>query len=325
MISTTDFNKKQILIVFFNEGEKLCFSNDNVIVKDKDKKIKFQCSCYRVFIIYAIGSFSVTSVLIQKSKKFGINIVLMSASFRIYTVIGSNKDGNTLLKKKQYQYNDNAIAKRIIVNKIYMQQLSMKKIRKKTSELKESIKQLDVYINQINTCKSIQELMGYEGIVAKTYFKYQFSDEDWIGRQPRIKRDYINSCLDIGYTMLFGFIEGILVSYGFDLYVGVLHKEFYMRKSLVCDLIEPFRTIVDDQVKKSINLQQFKEKDFISRNNQYQLDWKQSPYYIEIFSKAILEHKDLIFIYIQTYYRCFMKGSSVNDYPFYTGEKNDNN
>ena len=40
-------------------------------------------------------------------------------------------------------------------------------------------------------------------------------------------------------------------------------KEFYMRKSLVCDLVEPLRPIIDQQVKKSINLKKlWKTKPF---------------------------------------------------------------
>lgn len=38
MLSLNDFSKKQILFIFTNEGEKLSFANDNVIIKDKDGK-----------------------------------------------------------------------------------------------------------------------------------------------------------------------------------------------------------------------------------------------------------------------------------------------
>lgn len=48
------------------------------------------------------------------------------------------------------------------------------------------------------------------------------------------------------------------VLHAMDVYCGVLHTMFYMRKSLVCDVMEPFRVIVDEQVKKSLNLGQFK-------------------------------------------------------------------
>lgn len=72
-------------------------------------------------------------------------------------------------------------------------------------------------------------------------------------------------------------LEVLLESYGFDTYCGVLHKQFYMRKSLVCDIVEPFRVLIDDAVKKAINLKQIKEEDFIVIQNQYRLKWEHSP------------------------------------------------
>lgn len=71
MFTAPDFIKKQIAFVFFNEGEKLAFSNDNLVVKNAQGKIKFQCTCYRLFIVFAVGHTSITSVLIQKAQKFG--------------------------------------------------------------------------------------------------------------------------------------------------------------------------------------------------------------------------------------------------------------
>lgn len=45
MLNASDFKKKQIIILFTNIGEKISFSNDNMVVKDKDGKIKFQTTC----------------------------------------------------------------------------------------------------------------------------------------------------------------------------------------------------------------------------------------------------------------------------------------
>ena len=55
--------------------------------------------------------------------------------------------------------------------------------------------------------------------------------------------------MDIGYTYLFNFIDALLRLYGFDTYLGFYHKEFYQRKSLVCDVVEPFRCIIDKNTK----------------------------------------------------------------------------
>ena len=104
MFTAPDFSKKQIVFVLFNEGEKLAFSNDNLVVKDSFGKVKFQCTCYRLFIIFAVGHTSITSALIQKAQKFGFYIALMTPGFRLYSIIGAQKDGNTLLHKKQYSY-----------------------------------------------------------------------------------------------------------------------------------------------------------------------------------------------------------------------------
>ena len=60
--------------------------------------------------------------------------------------------------------------------------------------------------------------MAYEGLASKLYFRNHFNNVLWIGRKLRIKRDYVNAVLDIGYTILFSFIDALLSCYGFDTY-----------------------------------------------------------------------------------------------------------
>ena len=52
MMSTRDFEHKQIAFVFTTDGEKISFKNDNLIVTDKDGKIKHQSTCYRLFALF---------------------------------------------------------------------------------------------------------------------------------------------------------------------------------------------------------------------------------------------------------------------------------
>lgn len=317
MLTSPDFSKKQIIFVFFNDGEKLAFSNDNIVVKDSDGKIKFQCTCYRVFIIFAVGHTSITSTLIQKTKKFGFFIALMTASFRLYTLIGDTKAGNTLLRRKQYRYGGLELAKMITANKAANQLYCLKAVRDKSDAVKDAIVLISGYIQKIPACSELNELMAYEGLISKLYFKNHFNNTPWAGRQPRIKRDHVNAALDIGYTLLFTFIDALLLSYGFDTYCGVMHRPFYMRKSLVCDLVEPFRPLIDHQIKKCINLSQIKQDDFLVQSNQYRLKWSQSPRYVKFLMSPIIERKAEIFEYVQSYYRCFMKGARAEDFPVY--------
>lgn len=51
MLNANDFKKKQILFLFTNRGDKISFSNDNTVIKDSSGKIKFQATCYRIFMI----------------------------------------------------------------------------------------------------------------------------------------------------------------------------------------------------------------------------------------------------------------------------------
>ena len=307
MLNENDFKKKQILFLFTNRGDKISFSNDNIVIKDSSGKIKFQATCYRIFMICVVGNVSITSGLIQRSKKFGFSICLMSTTFKVYEIIGARMEGNTLLRKHQYEYQDNYIGQKIEQNKISNQMNALKCIRSKSEYLKEGIELLDNIAAKLNEDMSYLEVMGLEGNAAKVYFPRMFDNVKWSGRKPRIKSDYINVTLDIGYTMLFNMVDAILQVYGFDTYYGVFHRCFYMRKSLVCDIMEPMRPIIDYEIRKAANLGQCKIDDFEQFDQRWGLKYKKNPDYIQFLMNSILEYKDDIFLYIQKYYRFFMK------------------
>lgn len=318
MMSLPDFLKKQIVFIFINDGEKLSFKNDNLILTGCDNNIKLQLTCYRIFVVFIVGDFSLTSVLIRKSHKFDFSIYLMTSTFKMYDKIGCKMEGNVLLRRKQYAYNSLELAKFIVINKISNQCTLLEQIKKKNNEIKTTISKLKDIIARIPHINGdVHDLLGLEGNAAKIYFKQQFRDLDWKGRKPRIKSDFINAILDIGYTILFNVIDSLLDLYGFDVYCGVLHKEFYMRKSLTCDLVEPFRVLIDKQTRKSLNLGQFKKDDFTLVNGCYQLDWKHNKKYVLLFSQALMEYKTEIFAFVQSYYRSFMKQKSAEHFDYF--------
>lgn len=318
MLDCSDFKKKQIIFVSTNKGEKLSFSNDNIVIKDKEGNIIHQSTCYRLFMVCVLGNISITSGLIQRSKKFGFSICLMSTTFRVYEIIGMKMEGNTLLRKKQYEYDSNEIGRFIQYNKIYNQQSTLKKMRVNTEEVKEGIELLQNSLMDIKESDDYLKIMGIEGNAARIYFPRIFNIVEWNGRKPRIKSDYVNVTLDIGYTMLFNLVDAILNIYGFDTYYGVFHKCFYMRKSLVCDLVEPMRPIIDYAVRKAINLGICKKEDFEVYNNRWMLKYSENQKYISFLMKEVLKYKEDIFLYIQQYYRFFMKKKSVKEFPMFS-------
>ena len=131
MINAPEFEKKQIIFAMLMDGEKISISNDNIVIKKKDGSIKHQSTCYRLFMLCVIGRISITSVVLEKSKKFGFVVVLMNHSLKVNEVLGCRMKGNTLLRRKQYEYNNESLAKHIIYNKVINSRHILEKERKK--------------------------------------------------------------------------------------------------------------------------------------------------------------------------------------------------
>ena len=79
--------------------------------------------------------------------------------------------------------------------------------------------------------------------------------------------------------------------------------------------------IVDAAILKALNLGQVSEKDFWKNQNQYILPWKNSKKYVEIILEALLEYKNEIFIYLQSYYRAFMRDKLIKEFPVFYMEE----
>lgn len=316
-MSLPDFEKKQWLVIFSHEDERVSFKNDNIVIKNGVGKVIHQSTCYRLFCLMIIGPTYLTSGIIERSKKFGFSIFFMNFNFRVYEALLPENRGNLLLRQKQYQQEGFPIARQIIVNKIENQLALLKKVRQKSDGIKTAIQGLEKYLIQVERLnKSVGEtLLGYEGMSSRLYFQNYFKSIGWKRRSPRSKEDIPNLLLDMGYTYLFNLIETLLVFYGFDVYKGVYHQPFYQRKSLVCDLVEPFRPIIDHTLKKSYGLKQIDEADFERKGGRFYIPYSRSKKYAQLFIKSIGQYRLNIFKYVQSYYRAFMRDKPGNTFP----------
>ena len=320
MLSAPDFQQKQIIFALLSYGEKLSFKNDNLVITNEEG-IRFQTTCYKLFAVFIVGHITVTSGLLQRAKKFGFSVVLLTHGLQPYGTWCAKAEGNVILRKKQYNYDSLELAQLIVSNKIASQITMLKRRRKKSVELKEAIKVLNDYLKRLPDCAlDLQQLLGIEGVSSRVYFRHMFDDMAWQGRKPRVKPDITNLLLDIGYTQLFNLIDAMLNLYGFDVYQGIYHQTFYQRKSLVCDLVEPFRPIVDQAIRNAFNLGQIAPKDFSLIQNQYRIIGKPARPYVTLLLKAILAHKQDMFLYVQQYYRSFMRDKPTDEYPWFSLE-----
>ena len=64
---------------------------------------------------------------------------------------------------------------------------------------------------------------------------------------------------------------------------------------------------LDYDIRKAVNLGQCKIDDFEQFDQRWGLKYKKNSDYIQFLMNSILEYKDDIFLYIQKYYRFFMK------------------
>ena len=315
MLSLPDFKEKKILFVFGDKDmeNKLKFWNDNIRLF-KDGKPVNQLSCHKILAVFIYGECSLTSVLIRNCMKYGISLILTRNNFEVYANMGLGAEGNTLLRQRQYSMENNfELAKNLIKNKIHNQFMLLSRAKK----IKTPIKHYKISAQKIDTATDAKQLLGIEGNHTKSYFQTYFKEVGWYRRMPRAKVDEINVLMDIGYTLLLNFMDSILRLYGFDVYKGFYHTLFFQRKSLACDMIEPFRCLIDASIVKMFNLKQLDPKDFKKKKGKDKvfLPYQKQGKYLKIFTETLMDHKEAIFDYTRTFYYSLI--NEKEGFPFF--------
>lgn len=84
-----------------------------------------------------------------------------------------------------------------------------------------------------------------EGHAAKVYFNALFYPE-----YSRSNECFENAALNYGYAVLLACINRQIVVNGYSTQLGIFHKNTFNQFNLGCDIMEPFRPIVDNFVMK---------------------------------------------------------------------------
>ena len=148
-----------------------------------------------------------------------------------------------------------------------------------------AIGKLEENLSEIRSRKpaSTKALLGVEGASAFTYFRCWHSfplqwkglsrkpiPDDWqrIGsRMADMKRNQfathpVNAMLNYAYGMLENQVRSIVVKLGFDPTIGCLHAHKKDRPTLVFDLMEPLRPIIDHEILNFVKGHVFSPSDF---------------------------------------------------------------
>ena len=213
--------------------------------------------------IVVIGSFTITSSLINLSLEEDIPIIILNyyGQYKGRIVAGYSQNINFRIKQFN-KYNDKLFAlnlSRIIVEgklknmKVIIQSANRKKADKR---LEEAVEKIDNILIKLKTAETIEKLRGYEGIGSRYYFEIfnLLINNNFIfnGRNRNPPRDPVNSMLSFGYTLLLNDIISALYIHDLDPYVGFLHSVRNGKPALALDLIEEFRHIIIDRMVKAL-------------------------------------------------------------------------
>ena len=318
MFTHKDIENRSLFVINGTRHQRLKVSNGRLMLENTEiKKAITVLPFPKILTLMVVGHTTITTAFIEHCNKHGIPIVVMKPNFKPVFYYGNMAEANFLLRKKQFEDTRAKldIAKVLVSNKLNNQYELLLKTREKNELVKKAKRIIQDSYARIEEAEDYLVLMGIEGKAAKVFFQAYFDFAGWTQRLPRVKQDTLNATLDIGYTMLFNYFECMLRLFGFDPYVGVYHQLWFKRKSLVSDLMEPFRCIVDHKIRNSLKYGTFKPEHFEKYKNAYYLKQGYKKIYVEAFFQAIIRHKNEIYKYIQQYYRCFMGKKSAKDYP----------
>ena len=167
------------------------------------------------------------------------------------------------------------------------------KIRKQMEVLKsfnlKEYKLLENYMFQVEHF----DVTNREGHAAKVYFNSLFG----VNFNRDDKENVINMALDYGYSILLSLFNREVVSNGYITNIGLFHRNKFNPFNLSCDLMEPFRPLVDKLVVE-IGIDNFgtDEKRNLQQLLSTQLYIKNKEYYlqdvIKIYTKSLLDGLD---------------------------------
>ena len=244
-----------------DQGATVSLDQGYFVVKQKDGMIK-KVPKETLESIALFGNIQMTTQCTKECLNRGIPVSYYALNGAYFGRLQSTRHVNIFRQKKQFADSENeefclGFAKNVLKAKIHNQRVVLKRYERSSSEsLQEEYKNMKIAENKLETCSSIEEVMGYEGNASKNYFKglAKIVEEDFKfnGRNRQPPKDPFNSMLSLGYSLLMQEIYGELENRGLHPYAGFVHKDRERHPTLVSDLIEEWRAVIVDSVVLSL-------------------------------------------------------------------------
>lgn len=263
----------------------LSLDGENIVAK-KDETISMRLPLHNLENIVCFNYPGISPALMGACVDRNIGLCFLTPAGRFLARVTGKVKGNVLLRKKQYAVSEDpatavSIAASFLLGKIAnCRKVIERAIRDHSmlvdiNSLSLASATLKSNLAAILDCKTIDDLMGYEGSSAKIYFRVfnqlilqQREDFQFIERNRRPPLDKMNSLLSFLYTILMNEVASALEVVGLDPYVGFLHQDRPGRPSLALDLMEELRPIFADRLALTlVNRKQISGKGFLEKES----------------------------------------------------------
>lgn len=141
-------------------------------------------------------------------------------------------------------------------------------------------------------------LRGLEGTAGRIYFEalsfIQPGEFPFQGRSRQPAKDEFNCILNYCYGVLYGLVERACLLSGLEPYLGFFHADNYNKKSLVFDLIEPYRLWAEETTVYLFSQRQVNTKMFDAIKNGMTLNKEGKQVVIAAFNERLdtaIRHK----------------------------------
>jgi len=251
-------------LIINTRGSYLRKKNNCFLIKN-DEKV-FEVSVKKIESILITTSAYISTDAVKFALDNNIDIIFLDYFGNPYGRVWHSRLGSTtLIRRKQLESSTGErglnLAQEWVICKIDNQIEFLKSLKNsrphKENALKECIdfmenKKIILLKIKGNIEEKRNSIMAIEGMVAKEYFKvlnYIIPERfKFDGRSRSPAKDEFNCLLNYGYGVLYSMVEKGCILAGLDPYLGFIHSDNYNKKSLVFDLIEIFRILVDKTV-----------------------------------------------------------------------------
>lgn len=209
----------------------------NHLVIRNDNVTKINLSEIAVLLIESTAVSITTSLLAELTKKKIKVIFCDEKRMPSSELMGYYGSHDTSLKyKKQIEWTAE-------MKKLVWSEIVSEKIRKQSEFLTEMNRQESTLLNQYISEILPGDESNREGHAAKVYFNALFGMDF-----SRTLDCNINAALNYGYSIILSAFAREVVSQGYFTQLGIFHDNMFNQFNLACDLMEPFRVLVDRKV-----------------------------------------------------------------------------